>query len=116
MLLSQCSSNFKAKSVTESQELKQMRLANFPRNDTSYFPPVLQIPCVRDWKILRVSILLPTQLIYIIGNADERAVINSRILISTLRCFTMPSGTNSQGNHYSTPGGTNSGTGSYHCK
>jgi hypothetical protein len=29
----------------------------------------------------------------------------------------MPSGTNSQGNHYNTPGGTNSNTGSsYHCK
>ena len=31
--------------------------------------------------------------------------------------LTMPSGTNSQGNNYNTPGGTNSGTGgSYHCK
>lgn len=29
----------------------------------------------------------------------------------------MPSGTNSQGNHYNTPGGTNSSSGSsYHCK
>lgn len=31
--------------------------------------------------------------------------------------YTMPSGTNDQGNHYNTPGGTNSSQGgSYHCE
>ena len=34
-----------------------------------------------------------------------------------IKPFKMPSGTNSQGNNYNTPGGTNSNSGSsYHCK
>jgi hypothetical protein len=60
-------------------------------------------------------------LLYLLRTLDQR--IPQCVLVSfsiiVLSSSTMPhgSGTNSQGNHYNTPGGTNSNAGgSYHCK